>query len=553
MSTDSPLWAPPQALLADAYGVAEASRLDPLVDADADFDRAQITIVYVRHLDGKDRTLFLGAVELLTPWTESGPEVPRERYDQTACLRPSGSRAEINVRRVVLPASESLAWYRSCLEDSVVLPATGEERGREAPRLVLTGGSLAAEPPWPCLVVGRYDDQSVNLPLVGHRPGGVRTHHALSLSPPALPAEWNERDREEVRSWLRGWLHWDLLERPALFGSVHLIATNPLFRELHVRLAGAAREDVVFLRVDPLPGRSIATLVATVEDIRPYGPALSCAVPLTSRSTEIRLGHEPHMLKIDVYCSRRGLLLSHGPFAFIRAVSLNAGLVSGERIVKVPEREGRPTTYKVSTTRFERKSVVGSTRPADARTVAAQDVDDVLRARAAESTGQQVFMRDVGEAESALRRIIGEAHESVRIVDPYLGPTELLVFGLANGNLGVHVDILTSAQFLRDSAPTTATSLATTFDQLQGRPLVNPIELRVARGRRSPIHDRFLVVDGRVWLLGSSLSELGSRGTVVVQLRDPAPVVALLQKVWDEESDPIHVFLERRASASSDP
>jgi hypothetical protein len=87
------------------------------------------------------------------------------------------------------------------------------------------------------------------------------------------------------------------------------------------------------------------------------------------------------------------------------------------------------------------------------------------------------------------------------------------------------------------------------LEQLTG-PLVNPVEVRVALGRRAPIHDRFVVIDDRVWLVGSSLSELGARGTVVVQLQDPAPVLALIQQVWDTEAIPLRAFQERRASGA---
>jgi hypothetical protein len=539
----SPLCAPSERLVSAPYGLADGSRIDPLVDVEEDFDRAQVTIVYVRDTTSNERTMLLAVVDLLTPWMEAGPEVPSKPNDPDACLRHPSVRSEVNLRRVVLSAREGLYWYRAVLSGSVALPPTKDERERGERAKVLATGSVADEPPWPRLITERYDERSVETPMVGFRPGGARTHHVLATAPPNLP-DWNDVERNDVREWLKNRIHWDVFQRPALLGSAHLIATNPMFRELHVRLAGGARQDVVFLRIDPLPGRSTTTLIATVEDIRPYGSAASVAVPLASRSTEVRLGHEPHMLQVDVYCLRRGLLYSYGPFAFLTSIALNMGLGSGQRLVNVPGRKGRPTTYKVSTSRFERTSVVGTTRPADARGVAAEDVAEVLKLRNAAAMGQQVFMRNVGEAESALRSLIAAAQGYVRIVDPYLGAKELLVFGLANGNLGVRIDVLTSAEFLRRDDE--AKLLQAQLEQLTGKPLVNPLEVRVARGKKSPIHDRFLVIDGRAWLVGSSLSELGSRGTVVVQVPDPRPVIALIDQVWDKESTSVQEFIVNR-------
>jgi hypothetical protein len=37
-------------------------------------------------------------------------------------------------------------------------------------------------------------------------------------------------------------------------------------------------------------------------------------------------------------------------------------------------------------------------------------------------------------------------------------------------------------------------------------------------GQKSPVHDRFLIVDGTVWVLGASLNEFGSRGTLLMKL-----------------------------------
>ena len=49
------------------------------------------------------------------------------------------------------------------------------------------------------------------------------------------------------------------------------------------------------------------------------------------------------------------------------------------------------------------------------------------------------------------------------------------------------------------------------------------IEIKVMPGKKSPVHDRFLIVDGTVWVLGASLNEFGSRGSLLMKLPE-APV-----------------------------
>jgi hypothetical protein len=63
-----------------------------------------------------------------------------------------------------------------------------------------------------------------------------------------------------------------------------------------------------------------------------------------------------------------------------------------------------------------------------------------------------------------------------------------------------------------------------------------PYEIRVLEGReQSPIHDRFLVIDDEAWLLGSSFNKFGNRGTMLVKLHRPKPVIDILMDYWESD------------------
>ena len=62
------------------------------------------------------------------------------------------------------------------------------------------------------------------------------------------------------------------------------------------------------------------------------------------------------------------------------------------------------------------------------------------------------------------------------------------------------------------------------------------------------IHDRFLVIDDRVFLLGSSLNRFGDRGTMIVQLHAPEIVrEELLRELNDGKA--LHQWLAERRAA----
>lgn len=60
-------------------------------------------------------------------------------------------------------------------------------------------------------------------------------------------------------------------------------------------------------------------------------------------------------------------------------------------------------------------------------------------------------------------------------------------------------------------------------------------EIRILRGAKNPpIHDRFLVIDGDVWLSGNSLNKIGKRASVMLKLPDPTSVSERLERLFDK-------------------
>jgi hypothetical protein len=85
------------------------------------------------------------------------------------------------------------------------------------------------------------------------------------------------------------------------------------------------------------------------------------------------------------------------------------------------------------------------------------------------------------------------------------------------------------------------------------------IEIKVMPGQKSPVHDRFLIVDGTVWVLGASLNEFGSRGSLLMKLpaspvhgTNGSPAFSVSMSVFDAHwaaSDSIADWVERRAAS----
>jgi hypothetical protein len=170
---------------------------------------------------------------------------------------------------------------------------------------------------------------------------------------------------------------------------------------------------------------------------------------------------------------------------------------------------------------------------------------------AAKSHGQRWFKGKKDEARNLLRSLLNEATSDVLLVDPYFGAEELGEIMLAVGREDIQIRILSSSELKKPIAEGSelekGTQLLALLQQLRSQQRMNPFEIRVMPGARPAIHDRFLAIDKRIWLLGSSLNEFGSRGTMLLALPDPGAVRDDLMKAWND-SEALETWVERRRS-----
>jgi hypothetical protein len=166
---------------------------------------------------------------------------------------------------------------------------------------------------------------------------------------------------------------------------------------------------------------------------------------------------------------------------------------------------------------------------------------------------QRWFDDETQEATEIIRGLLNEAQREVLIVDAYFAGLELQRFALAVGHLNVPVAILTSAEGLKQSDPTASgvekgDTLQSQLQILGANKHINTFSVRVMTGHRPNVHDRFLMIDDRVWLLGSSFNEFGSRGTIMVAVPYPAPVRRKLHEAWSE-AEGLESWIEKRRAS----
>ena len=101
----------------------------------------------------------------------------------------------------------------------------------------------------------------------------------------------------------------------------------------------------------------------------------------------------------------------------------------------------------------------------------------------------------------------------------------------------VSITIVTSEKYLLKSTSDRSEPNYRAFESalasMDGRGWARPTVL-VMKGRKSPLHDRFLVADGRVWLSGNSLNAIGRRASVMIELPNPQEIMGHIAPLMDQ-------------------
>ncbi|MBI3207052.1 MAG: hypothetical protein HYZ29_36275 [Myxococcales bacterium] len=525
-----------------------------IAQCETDYTLAEITaLAHVAPGKSSPPTHVLAVVELLHKHLEPNPLIglPPESDGYPRRIDLGARGGKLLVQRWHLPVRDGIQWYRACANGSMSVP------GKDASKpTVVPLQQLGDDPPWPHLVV-ELDTFWESSEFWGDRPGGSRWHRLLPLAPIDITSGWQAADFEKARNFFMSEVHLDLLSRSVLLGSCHLRLPNPIYRDLHQRVGRDWRSVTFDLELHP--GQSLDELELTFWSQRSWGATSVRRMTLQPGSNALSVPEGVEQVAHAVTCGKRGLLMQAGPFGFIASVGISMNLVSEQRRVETPK--GR---YTVGVVGHSQPMQVGTPRPAGALTRLAADEGQQRTQKAWSATAFRWFDKDSLGGTQAIRDIIQSAGKSVDLLDPYFGRRDLLEFALATTKQGLPFRVLTSADFCAsgddpDLKIERGDALAKTLDSVRSQDPRLSIEVKVMPGQKSPVHDRFLIVDGTVWALGASLNEFGSRGSLLMKLpaspvhgTSGSPAFSVSMSVFDAHwatSDALTDWVRRRAAS----
>ncbi|MCI1751027.1 MAG: VPA1262 family N-terminal domain-containing protein [Megasphaera cerevisiae] len=325
-----------------------------------------------------------------------------------------------------------------------------------------------------------------------------------------------------------------LMEHMEFLGSVFLCMPNPYLKDVRLELGRGCRK--LLVRLLFRTGKSLKNGFFEVVDERKFGIGFCIRQKIINDKFVIDLPNEPRLLRYRIY-SAKGELLEDCANYFIRKMSFTMAIEGAKRVFQI---NGKQTIVNMKS--YEHFSVGDDD----------DSYDDLLRRERAERELKRLEEKRIfvyfpgdrdgrtnskGKAVQIIRELIKRAKERCIICDPYLSGNDYLEYGIQVSSANIILTLITSEKFMLQKISKEDSKIQGDFmdDILSKVKSQIMIKCYILKGKeRSPLHDRFIIVDDNAYLLGSSLAEFGSRATTLYKVPDANILYRTARKWMDD-------------------
>lgn len=511
--------------------------------------------------------LLFASVWLLASGRQVPPRPPKA-YSKTI-----NREGAIAVDRVVMNAEEAIRWYRSASEElRTPSPLHDSRKGDNEP---LSAGRLSDFPTWPVLGVPLESD---DLLLKNERPsipfrnlGIIRYSRRISDSqewPSFLDPDGQSKHCQEAFKFLEHHMHVNFREYPEYIGGMALAVPDC---DVHsIRQFVDPKDDgseSLYFHLKPHPSRKLQGLSLTSMEGQEGVLTSFDTVPVPEDGlVVIERPSSVHGSGLILTHKERGVLLQTPMRKFMRQMSMRTELVERRIKVQAPETDKKKSPVNEY---FSEKKTLASSRTLGNAPSTTNAFQRLLEAKSERLLNHSAQLYDqtwftTAQRKAALEYIrekLKHARSTIFIADPYFSANQIPQYLFAIERDEVKIQILTSNSAFKkiketeveketeETEETEETKQETDADVSEGvsdtkQELLknlaifqsshkNSIDIKVASTESSLFHDRFLAVDGRVWMLGSSLNSIGIRPTLTMRVPHGENILGHLMRLYD--------------------
>jgi len=338
----------------------------------------------------------------------------------------------------------------------------------------------------------------------------------------------------------------DLMAFPEHIGNIYIVRYNPYIRKIHFTISPAPNPGLFchyFFRnaIDD-------TLKIKITNKTRGGFLLSeDEYPVDTKQVEqfYPMKTDPDVLDVKIVSENEGPVFFDSDMHFVSKIEFNMNVKTADVEMKIKSKEGEEEqhlekfvseSHSIGTA-TEREAALGERSSENAYKILEDNLEFILFDGDKNKKEENTL-----RAREAIRRILEKAQKRCIICDPYFGQKDIADFVFPMTSLNVNVRILAGKENLAktsEEGKKIAAAIQSMLDEFNKR-LGSKIQMRLLTGQ-SILHDRFIIVDDLVWLLGSSFNQFGSRATTIVKV----PTVScknfygLAEKWWSDDKETI--------------
>lgn len=231
---------------------------------------------------------------------------------------------------------------------------------------------------------------------------------------------------------------------------------------------------------------------------------------------DLNLGKRFHSLDLNIYDEQDNLLDYYCNLRFIHSIHFDMRV--GDRAINVVDNDGHiiKTVQKyVEADRIvigDKKKIEGlmDSSPEYSYRKFEESLDFVFY------DGEKDKVEDnIAKSDRDILRILNSARERIYICDAFFDVNSLNRFVVPMESRIVHIKIITGKAELK--ADNKRQNLARAIRSLNNKDVAN-VECRLLLGKKTALHDRYIVADEQVWMLGCSLNQYGIRATTLIRV-----------------------------------
>lgn len=498
------------------------------------FEDAEITIAWVWDKTTKQSINIFSVIEMCPKEQPASAAIQSNNNKTVFQKRISGNLTLYITRLFKVNQVEALEFYRGS-GNVHSLDIEGK------PLQMSSMGRMIQDPPneIPLLIEANlYPDDQALSNLLPKRPVAQRVCSLLDMNESTY-RHIGDKNMKKVSDTIKDVLSINLMKYPEYTGSFLLSMPNPYLRGKAIQLYHEQTAIIVELYLRK--GRDLRGGMIEITDERKGGQGFMEKAVISQPYLVIPIPYPPEKLRVRLF-SPQGVLLSEKSNYFMNKLQLNMHIAGPTRSINLKGKDGETIdAFEVPTYSSER-SIIDAEDEASIHAKLAK-ADELRLLERLEETNTFVYFpgnndESKRKAAQVVRKLISETSENCIICDPYLSGSDVVRYATHVRNSGAEIKLLSSANFLTRKSTEGERQgdiLYSTIQQLKQQDPTLKITCKVLLGnKKSPLHDRFLLIDEKVYILGSSLNEFGSRATTLFSVPDARKIERQVDSWWED-------------------